>query len=183
MRSPAEILDQAKLAERTVSLYLGGDRDLQLRYEELERRLPFAKEAAPDSLGEGSKVRAIEEEMVAIRAEMEPSIVDFRLRAMRRKDFRDFRDQHQPRKDADGNTHPEDVTVGANTDTIWEPLVRAAIVEPEFTDEQMTHLLEEVLTDAQFEELALAAYDLNRGRADVPFSSAASRGKRNSATA
>lgn len=183
MRSPAEILDQAKLAERTVSLYLGGDRDLQERYEELERKLPFAKEASPDSLAAGSPARAIEDEMAAIREQMQEWIVDFRLRAMRRRDFGAFRDAHQPRKDENGNIDARDAGVGANTDTVWDPLIRASIVEPELSDEQMTRLLEEVLTDAQFETLALAAYYLNRGSADVPFSSAASRMNGSSATA
>jgi hypothetical protein len=172
MRSIDEILDQAKLAERTVPLYLGGDRDLQLRYEKLERRLPDAKGAAPDSLGQGSPARAIEDEMAAIREQMRESTVDIRIRALRRRAYRELCDAHPPRKTEDGGVHPDDY-VGVNTDSIWEPLVLASIVEPKLTAEQ-TELLLGVLTSAQFEQLALACHGLNRGVPDLPFSSAAS---------
>lgn len=174
MRTPAEILDQAKLAERTLALYVGGDRDLAARYQELDRQLVTAADQPPDSLAAGSPRRAIEAEMAEIQAEMAEDTIELRLRAVRRKAFRALAEQHPPRKDPDGETHRFD-KLGFNADAMPDPLIRASIVAPELTEEQLTHLLDEVLTDAQYDELFLACYGLNRGVVDVPFSSAASR--------
>lgn len=180
MRTPAEILDQAKLAERTLALYVGGDQDLALRYQELDRKLITAADERPDSLAAGSPVRVIEAEMAEIETAMAEDTVVFRLRAMRRRPFRELAEQHPPRIEADGAVHRFD-KLGFNAETLPDPLIRASIVAPELTDEQITHLLDEALTDAQYDELFLTCYALNRGTVDVPFSSAASQQNHHSA--
>lgn len=180
MRTPDEILDRAKLAECTVPLYLGGDNDLAARYEVLRDQLADAKARPPSSLADMSPAKAIEDEMATIEATMAEDTVVFRLRAMRRRDFANFRDQYPPRKDENGNVLAKDIRIGANTDEIWEPLIRTSVVDPEWTEEQFAALFDH-LSDAQFDELGLAAFYLNRSKVDVPFSSAASRQNHTSA--
>ena len=68
---------------------------------------------------------------------------------------------------------PSDL-IGVNADTFYEAIIRACVVDPQMSDEQW-HALCAALTDRQFDELAQAAWDLNRREVDIPFSRAASR--------
>jgi hypothetical protein len=67
-----------------------------------------------------------------------------------------------------------------NPDTFWEPLLRACLVDPEITDADEWADFLAGITDYQFNELAIAALTLNRGKVDIPFSPAASMMKRTS---
>jgi hypothetical protein len=88
---------------------------------------------------------------------------------------------HPPRRNDAGEVLPEDAEgVGVNESTFWPPLIRASWAAPAISKERMTRLLDEVLTDRQFEQLAQLAFAVNRGEVDVPFSLAASRRLRNS---
>jgi hypothetical protein len=102
----------------------------------------------------------------------------FRLRAMTRHAWRALVNEHQPRE-KDGEVLPEDRLAGVNRETFFEPLVRASIVDPELSDEDWPQLLD-TLTDRQFEELVSAAWDLNQGKVDIPFSRAAWQTRRSS---
>ncbi len=174
-RSIDQILDSAKLAERTLALYLGGDRDLSARYHQLRVDLVDAADKPPTSLAAGSPAKSIRDEMAAIEATMAEDTVVFTLRALRRKAWRELREAHPPRKDpATGETHQRDALLGANIDTLPEAVVRASIIAPELTPEQMDRLLDEddgPLDEALFEQLWVACYGLNRGVVDVPFTS------------
>jgi hypothetical protein len=171
---------RVKRAHRTLKLYVGGDHDLAIRYQELDRQLITAADVRPDSLAAGSPARAIEAEMREIEAKMAEETIEFHLEAMPRRAFRDLAEQHPPRTGDDGELHRLD-KMGFNAATLPGPLIRASIVSPEFADEELTALLDEDLSDAQYDELFLACYSLNRGTVDVPFSSAASRQNHSSA--
>jgi hypothetical protein len=179
-----DLLDQAKPAERTIPLCLRGD--LVAEFEDLERKLAEVEKKPTDSLASGGEARAVAEQMQALREQMESSTAAFRLRALPRKPtadrpvtFRMLADAHPPRQKEDGNPHPED-ELGVNTSTIFEPLIRACLVEPSLDDKQWARL-EAVLSDLQYERLGMVAWGVNRGDVDIPFSSAASRLLRTSA--
>jgi len=167
-----KLLDQARPVERTVPLCLRGD--LVAEFEALERELDKAQAKASDSLA-GSGASGIAARMEALREQMTDSTVDFRLRGLPRPKYRALTAAHPPRQLADGKVHPEDEGEGLNQATFWDALVRACIVGPELTEAQQTRLLEEVLSDRQFEQLGVAALACCRGTVDVPFSFAASR--------
>lgn len=168
-----DLIKGAKLPETTVSICLQAD--LVAAFEEAERDLEAAQRENLGSLAAGSRAREVAERIEAIRAEMEEATVDFRLRAMTRIAWRDFIAEHPPRKVQGGGIDERDKYIGVNTDTFFPALVKRSVVAPELDAEDWQLLLDEKLTDRQFDELSNAAWALNRREVDVPFSSAASR--------
>lgn len=168
-----KMLSQAKRPERTVPVCLRGD--LAADFEQVERQLEEAQKKASDSLA-ASGISELVDQLDALSAEMRKHTYDFRLRAMSRPAFRALVADHGPRRDPDTNEVLErDRYVGVNTDTFYDALIRACVVDPELDDEDWKTLLDETLTDKQFDALSDAAWYLNRGDVDVPFSRAASR--------
>jgi hypothetical protein len=70
--------------------------------------------------------------------------------------------------------------VRVNSETFFEPLIRESIVSPVLDDETLTVLLDERLTDAQWNDLTTVVWNLNEARINVPFSSAASTSRKTS---
>jgi hypothetical protein len=170
------LLDQARPAERGIPLCLRGD--LVARYEDLDRQRDEAEQQAKrnaDSLASGGQARQLAEQMEALREQMRDSTVTFTLRALPRPKYRALLAAHPPRRGEDGEILPEDRENGLNNDTFWTPLIRACLAAPALTEEQLTRLLDEVLSDRQYEQLAIEALQVCRGEVDIPFSFAASR--------
>jgi hypothetical protein len=174
-------LKAAKLPERTVSICLRGD--LVAEFEELERQLAEAIRTPATSL-EGDGSGPIAERMEELRRQMLEDTTPFRLRAMPKPRWRAFVGEHPPRKGDDGEIDDRDRIIGVNVDTFYTALIRASVVEPALDDEDWEALLGDdgVLTSRQFDDLADAAWGLNRREVDVPFSPAASRMTRGSGT-
>jgi hypothetical protein len=81
---------------------------------------------------------------------------------------------HPPRTDLEGNPVPQDRGDGFNTETFYPALIRACVVDPVMTDDRWNRL-DAVLSDRQFDELAIAALAVNRGALRDADSPAASR--------
>lgn len=165
-------LADAKPAERTVPLCLRGD--LVAKFEELERQLEQARKNAGDSLAGGGAVVSISQQIEQLRETMQAATRTFRLRALPRKRWRQLVAAHPPRRGDDGKVVESDA-IGVNADTYFDAMVRACTVEPQLSDEQWVRLLDEVLSDRQFDELSNTAWALNRHDVAVPTSRAASR--------
>jgi len=163
----------AKLPECTVPVCLNAD--LTAEFERAERELSEATQRPADSLAAGGQARQIAERIEALRAEMVEHTIDFRLRAMQRPRWKAFVAAHPPRRADDGGVHERDRSIGVNTETFFDALIRASVVEPELDDEDWSLLLDEKLTDRQVDQISDAAWSLNRREVDVPFSRAASR--------
>lgn len=126
--------------------------------------------------------RRVAEQMANVEAEMRAGTVEFRLRALPRRRtpgmpaeqpvWQELVAKHPPRKDEQGKVDQRDAAAGVNTETLFEELVRASVVEPELSEEQWEQL-DGKLTDAQWQHLFMAAWQLNRSEVDVPFSRAA----------
>jgi hypothetical protein len=143
-----------------------------VKFDDLERQLEKARSANSDSLaGTGSIARQIEE----VRQEMEEHSIIFRLRALPRPKWKEFIAEHPPRKNEDGSVDDRDRFIGVNVETLFPSLIRISTVEPELDDEDWELLLDEALTDRQFDTLADAAWGLNRKEINIPFSRAASK--------
>lgn len=158
------------LAERVIPVCMRAD--LAAEHEALDSELQeLAEKPAAKFSGDGrgelqQRIRDLEEQM---RGATYP----FRLRAMPQRRFKAFRDEHPPRRDEKDDIDQRDGVLFVNTETIWEPLTRACLIDPQLDDPAWERLIES-LTNRQFEELAWAAWTLNRGEIDVPFSLAAS---------
>ena len=165
------ILTGARLPEDRVSICTRGD--LVVEWRRLGRELAEAKvKAGADPRLAGGGAAGIVERMEALRAEIEASTVEFRLRALPRKRWAELADAHPPRK-KDGKVHPDDVAMGVNRDTFLPALVRASTVEPKLRDETWAALLDadgELLGEQQWRQLWRACWNLNMAEVDVPFS-------------
>lgn len=168
-----ELIRAAKLPEKAVPICLHAD--LVAEVEAAERELADAQRHPADSLAAGGKARQVAERIEALRQQMFDHTVDFRLRALARPAWRALMEGHAPRKDDKGQVDERDKYVGVNVSTFFDALVRASVVEPELDVEDWRLLLDERLTDRQFDQLADAAWSLNRRDVDIPFSLAASR--------
>jgi hypothetical protein len=171
--TPEEIIRGAKLPERVVPVCMRPD--LQAEWERLDRELGKARSQSLDSIEGGATLRALAEQLRALEAEMAYSTVEFRLRAMPRPAWKAFLLAHPPRKGEDGKVLERDAYVGVDVDAFFPALVRRCTISPQLSDELWQLLLDEKLTDRQFDDLSNAAWALNRGEVDVPFSRAASR--------
>jgi hypothetical protein len=192
------MLAEAKLPEKSVPICLRGD--LVADHEAAERDLEVAQKKPADSLA-GNGVGEIVERIEALEAEMREHTYDFRLRALPKPKFRAIVAAHPPRRDEDGSVVEQDRYIMANYDELLPALVRACTVDPELAPEDWRFLevgddeetrarltaegredeiREAALNDRQWGDLYDAAWFVNRGEVDVPFSRAASLVKRNS---
>lgn len=163
------ILDGAKKPETKVPLCLRSD--LQVEWEKLEAELQVEDRAEPQTLAKATSKRAKElaEQVRALQAEMEKATVTVTLRAMDRAPWKELQSAHPPRKDS-----AVDWRLGFNPDTYYDALIGASIVDPVLDEERLAKLLDR-LTAGQFDNLANAAWNLNRSDVSVPFSATASR--------
>jgi hypothetical protein len=143
------MLAEAKLPESTVMICLRGD--LAADHEAAERELKRAEEASADSLA-GSGAGELVDRWRALVAE------------------------HPPRRDGDNGIVDSD-RIGVNAETFYDAIIRACLVDPELDDDEWAQLVD-ALTDRQYDDIADAAWSLNRREVDIPFSHAASRMKR-----
>jgi hypothetical protein len=191
-------LRRAKLAERTVPICLSGD--LVAEFEAAERALVDAQRKNTNSLA-GDGTGDILDRMSQLQEQMRDDTEIFRLRAMPKAKFRALVAAHPPRRTDDGQDVDErDKFIGVNTETFFDALIRASVVEPVLDDEDWRVLLGDdedeqarieaegepvedgKLTDKQFDTLSDVAWYLNRGDVNIPFSPAASRMSRSSET-
>jgi len=174
MKNFKSMLAEAKLPERTVAICLRGD--LAADHAAAERELEAAQKRPADSL-EGNGVGAIVEHIEALEAQMREHTYDFRLRALPKPEFRALVAAYPPRRGEDGEIVDQDRYIMANFDELLPALVRACTVDPS-PEEIDWDDLDSKLTDRQQGDLADAAWFVNRGEVDVPFSRAASLAKR-----
>ncbi|WP_431903629.1 hypothetical protein [Nonomuraea sp. bgisy101] len=160
-----EFLDGYTVPETEVPIVMRGD--LQLRFEELERRLEAARRApAADSLvGNGGEVRNLAEQIETVRQEMQAHVRVFKLRALGKKAWSDLAAKHPPRK--------EDLPADHNRETFPLAALVACSVKPQLTTEKAEKLVE-LITQGQWNALWNAILGLNGDSGAVPFSAAAS---------
>lgn len=147
----------------TVSIYQGDD---MARIGELRQAADIAIQAEqsglPRTLGEVGATASVEEHNAFV-AEAETRATKVRIQALGRKQWRSLVAAHPPR---DGND--EDKAVGVNEETFADALVPASIVEPTFPTPADMEAFLDALSDAQFNELYLNAFALNRAVGQAP---------------
>lgn len=177
LADPGALIRSGKLPEKLFRVCL--DPELVAEHERLVAERDSAKETARDSLA-GGNVAELEQRIETLLTEVDAATLTLRLRAMSRPDFRALVDKHPARKDGDGElTHSQDM-LGFNYETFFDAAIRASIVEPELDADTLGMLLDERLTDMQWQELAETVWELNRVTVNVPFSQDRSRSRRHS---
>ncbi len=191
MSTFAEKMAGARAAERTVSVCLRAD--LVAELESLERQAEELRTARPTASKEDSGPAAIVERIRELQAAMREDTETFRLRALSPRRYRTLREAHPPRRDEAGEINRGDQAMGFNRDTLLPELAWQCLVSPEMTPEQWRELVGDTETEAarlaadgkaddavdglltfrQWVDLMNAAYELNEGEIDVPFSPAA----------
>lgn len=161
-----EKLAGASRSEHVVTVCVNGR--LSGEIERLDSDLAEARKRVPDTMAQAGDLRKMAERIEALREEMEAYNIAFTLRGLSRVDNNKLKAAHPPRKGND-----EDRLRGFDESSFFVPLVRACIVEPELTDVQYEHLVNN-MSDGEFSKLALGAYAATEGGVSVPFSSAAS---------
>ena len=171
LADPGALIRAGKLPEKDFAVCV--DPDLVAEYEQLVEMRDAAKDAGAGSLA-GGNTATFDEQIADVQTRMEASTIVLRLRALGRLRWKSLKDEHPPRKGDDGKTIPEDVFVGVNRQDFFNALVRATIVAPVLDDADRDHLLDELLTDGQWEDLCTIAWNMNEAKISVPLSSAAS---------
>ncbi|ATO14690.1 hypothetical protein CO540_13330 [Micromonospora sp. WMMA2032] len=171
MSDPDAILTGARLPEDRVPVCTRAD--LMVEWKRLAQQLGEAKvrDAADPRMG-GGATAALVERMETLRAEIEASTVEFRLRGLPRKRWNELAETHPPRQEG-GKVHGDDVDLGANRETFLPALVRASTVEPKLKDETWAALLDpegELLGVQQWRKLWRSCWNLNVQELDLPFS-------------
>lgn len=175
------LLDEAELPERTVNVCLQGK--LRGDWELLSEQLQEAKQRDRESMSDDGG-RSIAEQMEALEERMRAATVAVRLRALEEADgvpgrtrFNRLLAEHPPRKE-----NRLDATLGLNKDTFFDALIPMSVVDVtahdgdvHVPDGKWVNRMLGRITAKQWDDLANAAFVLNGGGVDVPFSPAASR--------
>lgn len=177
-QNPADLIRGGKLPEKPFPVCV--DPDLVAEYEQLVAKRDTAKQVASTSLA-GKATGELDAQIADLQQRMEAATIVLRLRALSRRRWRELRDEHPARKAEDGSVLPEDMFLGVNREPFLNALVRESIVEPELDAETVDLLLDERLTDGQWDELNSTCWNLNESRISVPLSSAASPSRKTSA--
>lgn len=176
------LITGARLAEDTFTLCTRADLLAEHGRVDAELRTELAKQAAdPRLAGRGTDLA---ERLQDLQREIEASTVEFRLRALPRRQWQQLLADHPPRQAGDGSVVDEDEN-GVNNETFFPALIRLSTVEPKLQDDTWAALLDpdgEHLTDAQYQAWTNKCSALNRRDVSVPFSLAASLTMRHSAT-
>jgi anti-sigma factor RsiW len=152
----SEILAGAKRQRDSLSICLDGE--LDAAYRHAVEALDEAKKQAQreDSLASAGVSQA-RERLAGLREQMKAATVTFVVEAVGRKRWTELLAEHPPREGNNG-----DALVRFDQDGMAEALLAEGIVEPKLTDDQRTHLFEELLTEGQYNDLANLAFRLNR---------------------
>lgn len=168
-----DILAAATLMEKTVWICMAGT--LRREYEDLmsagtEDDVPAASETPdPDTrlATRGPKRKASDapraERLAELINEMRKYTYPYRLRALPSQEWNALCAKYPPRPGVKA-----DEVSAINPQTFFPALVRASVVDPVLSAEDWQKVVA-VLTDAQFDRLGAAAWQLNRRDEDVPF--------------
>jgi hypothetical protein len=160
---------------RTLEYRVCVDPDLVREYEAAVAERDAARSGPRDSLAAGAVPDGLEQRIADLLTQVEANTIPLTFKALSRPEFRALRDAHPPKKDADGNfVRVVDSRLGVDADGFGEPLVRASLVAPELDDDDVTALINEVLTDGQWDDVFTKVWNLNVETVDVPFSPAGS---------
>jgi hypothetical protein len=167
----ADRIRAGKLRTGTYDLCL--DEDLVAEYERLIADRDAEREAKQGSLAGGAAVE-LDQQIGELLERMQEATLTLKFQALSRPRFRQLCDAYPARRDADGKLTHTDDAIGVNFDAFFERVVPLSLVEPKLDADTLKILMEEHVTDRQWQELTDVVWLLNRGKVDLPFSSTGS---------
>lgn len=168
---------QIKRARKSVALVT--DLGLAAEHERAVAALQRAQRAAKQDARENDPgVKDAAAVVVAIEQKMRADTVHVDLEALPRKKWAEFEESHPPRA---GNETDEafKIDVSSLDEAIGDSVVGAVDADGEPVEFAWVDVAEDI-SNAQWQDFALAVLQLNRGTTDAPFSLAASAVTRNS---
>lgn len=150
---------QIKPRTAKVKIWQGDDAD---RASELAAEVQRLKPGKGATAAEAGEYQQAVDAHNAFIAEAEERVQVIVLRPLGRKMWRTLLAEHPPREG-----HAGDESQGVNYVTFGDALVPASIASPAWSDAEKEEFLDS-LTDAQFEELYINAFALNRVRGADP---------------
>lgn len=165
----------------TVTIYGGDYLD---RIRDLARRAEAAHDADDSVRRVGSvpEYMRLAQEHDALVEEAEKHALRVKVKALGRRKWKSLAAEHPPRDPKDIPDHRGDEKfrcrcvacmdrmVGVNEETLADVLVPLAIVEPSLSEDDL-----DALSDADYNQLYVTAFMLNRGRPEGPKAGLASR--------
>jgi hypothetical protein len=165
-----DVFADAKLPTRSVPLCLRGD--LIAAWQDLDRRFNQANEAPDeDTLASATseEARDLAQQMADLEEQMRAATRTFRLQGLPGSKWRELLKAHPPREGDTGDQQTE-----FNRDTFGVAALAACCAMPKMTLAQAEKLIDEKLTDGQWNTLFAHVWNMHTTAVDVPFSLAAS---------
>lgn len=106
----------------------------------------------------------VETELAALQSKIDEVTVKFTLQALDRRRWDALVREHPPRPD-----NKDDNALGYNPESFYGALIRESIIAPDIDDDEWAQI-DEVLTLAQWNRLAIAAQSLNLAESPIPLS-------------
>lgn len=159
-----DIIDSAKLREHTIRICFDGD--LVRQHEELSIRLDdtIKSESVATSIADVDPAKSLAEEVRLLESTMREKAQLFKFRALRRRAYERIWAEHPGRPDKDEKW---------NVETFPPALIAACAIDPVMTVTEIEDLFD-VINETQRDELFAAAFYVNQGSTDIPFSERAS---------
>lgn len=164
-KSFKELLAEARLPRRIVSICMRGDLTVEAQRLEDELEAVQMSPVGPARLSDGGRDEELAQQLEALRVKMRDEAVAFELEAQPAHAWRALKAKH-PVID---EPKPIDNVVGADATGFFNEAVRAAIVDPKIDDEDWEHLTT-VLSEGEWSKLVEAVYALNEQPVSIPLS-------------
>ncbi len=148
--------------------------DLVAEYGRLSRRVQIARAAGGTSLAGPDLPDDVDEQLERLREEIQQTTIMVRMRALPKRRYRELKAAHAPRRDVDGTMLDEDRRLGVDPTTFFPALIPELAIAPSLTPGQWSTLLEDVMTDGDYEQLTTEAWNLNEESHRAPLSHAVS---------
>jgi hypothetical protein len=131
--------------------------DLSELHAEADAELQALIASHGDEIGNPALI-AKKDEVLALEAEIDASLISFRFRALSARDWRVLTAAHPPTKQQ--KTANEQATL--DEDSFWPAAVAACLVDPALTVDQVLELESSVLTSDQWDALKATCLTVNR---------------------
>lgn len=138
--------------------------DLVDEYEELDARVANARQN-PTSISGAPELPEWTARLAELQAEIEDTTIEFKIRGLSQPEYTKLATAHPARE---GN-NKDLLAGGVNVDDIAEKLIKLGTIEPVLDEEDWQNLLTNVVNNASYTKLTLAAWAANNRDVSAPF--------------
>lgn len=157
-----DLIRGAKLRLETAAVCIRPD--LVNEYETIQARIVQAKEGV-DSLAGAPELPELTGRLEELRAEIEESTIEFKIRGLPSKQYTQLAAKYPPRQ---GN-RADVLAGGVNVDEIVEELIKLGTEDPVLDEEDWQLLLGGAMNNHGYQQLTTAAWAANNLGVSAPF--------------